>query len=94
MSALNDAIIGNTVSDWDALKSDMETSAAALGSLTGQANDTARLLTLAPVIEIANSLTAIVSDVKALKNNPQTADVVAQKIQEISDDLQAIIGQV
>jgi hypothetical protein len=38
-----------------------------------------------------NALAAIVSDVKAIKDNPATADNVAQKIQDLSDQLQKIL---
>lgn len=91
MFALNDALVGNVVSDWDGLRSDLEASAAALGGIAAKAKGAAALLSLQPVTGILNSLTAIVNDVKNLKSNPTSADNVAQQIQNIAGQLQSII---
>lgn len=91
MYALNDAVVGNVVNDWNQLRSNLETSATALGGIAAGAKQAAALLSLQPVTDIANSLTAIVNEVKGLKANPGSADEVARKIQAISDQLQNIL---
>jgi hypothetical protein len=91
MYALNDAIVGNVINDWDRLKSDLDVSARALGEIAASAKNAAALLSLQPVTDVANSLTAIVNDVKGIKANPDSADNIAQKIQDISDKLQQIL---
>ena len=91
MYALNDAIVGNVINDWDRLKSDLDVSARALGEISASAKNAAALLSLQPVTDVANSLTAIVNDVKGIKANPASADNIAQKIQDISDKLQQIL---
>ena len=92
MYALNDAVVGNVVSDWESLASALEASANALGGLAADARKAAALLSLQAVVDIANSLAAVVQDVKALKANPASADDVAQKIQNITDQLQKILN--
>lgn len=91
MFALNDAVAGNVVSDWDALSGGLEASAVALGGVAANAQKAATLLTLQPVTGILNSLTAIVSDVKNLQANPGSAANVAQRLQDITGQLQGII---
>ncbi len=91
MYALNDAIVGNVINDWDRLKSDLDVSARALGEIAASAKNAATLLSLQPVTDVANSLTAIVNDVKGIQANPASADNIAQKIQDISDKLQQIL---
>ncbi len=92
MLALNDAVVGITVSDWESLRSELEASATALGGLAAGAKKAATLLSLQPVTDIANSLAAIVTDVKGLQDNPASAESVAQRLQDISDQLQAILS--
>lgn len=92
MYALNDAVVGNVVSDWAALTAELEASASALAGIATDAKKTANLLSLQPVVDIANALTAIVQDVKALKKNPASADNVAQKVQDLSVQLQKILA--
>jgi hypothetical protein len=92
MFALNDAIVGDVVDDWATLTSALEAGATALSGLAAGGKQAATLLSLQPVTDIANSLTALVADIKTLKANPASAEAVAQKVQDISDQLQRILA--
>ena len=93
MFALIDAIVSNVVADWAALKGELETSAAAIEGTANDAAKAAKWISLQPVKEIATELTAIVNDVKNLKDNPKDADAVAQSLQDIQQKLQSILSE-
>ena len=93
MDALFVAIVNNTVQQWATLQKSLEACTVAIEGTAGEAAKAAKLISLQPVTGIAKELTTLVSEVKALKNNPQSADGVAQKLAGIQTHLANILSE-
>lgn len=93
MDALFTVVVNNVVAQWTDLQVGLEAATVAIEGTAGEAAKAAKLIKLEPVTQIAQDLTALVTAVKDLKNNPQSADAVAQELQTIQMNLQNILNE-